>query len=245
MGKQNIYDNQTFFDGYKQLRDSNINANTLFEIPALLSILPNIEGKKILDLGCGFGEHCQLFVEKGAEKVLGLDISKNMIEAAKLENSSPRIEYINMPMEEAIALHQKFDLVVSSLAFHYVEDYESLLKDIYNLLEADGELIFSQEHPLVTCHSNGARWTRNEEGKKIYANISNYGIEGERNIAWFVDDVKIYHRTFSTIINALIETGFKIEKITEPIPNEDIIRLYPEYYELFHRPDFLLVKAKK
>ena len=63
MARQNIYDNEIFFDGYKKLRGRKGNANDLFEIPALFSLLPSLEGKKILDLGCGFGEHCVKFVE--------------------------------------------------------------------------------------------------------------------------------------------------------------------------------------
>ena len=76
-------------------------------------------------------------------------------------------------------------------------------------------------------------------------NLSNYGIEGERESTWFVDDVKKYHRTFSSIINTLIETGFKIEKLIEPLPTEDLLKKYPDYKDLFHKPDFLLVKCTK
>lgn len=55
MAKQNIYDNPLFFDGYKRIRDNKVNANNLFEIPALFSMLPDLTGKDVLDLGCGFG----------------------------------------------------------------------------------------------------------------------------------------------------------------------------------------------
>lgn len=55
MAKQNIYDNERFFDGYRKLRENKVNANNLFEIPALFSLLPDLRGKKVLDLGCGFG----------------------------------------------------------------------------------------------------------------------------------------------------------------------------------------------
>ena len=245
MAKQNIYDNEIFFEGYKKIRDNTYNANNLFEIPALISLLPDVKDKTILDLGCGFGEHCKLFVEKGAKKVVGLDISKKMIEKAKEENSSPKIEYVNLPMEDMITLRQKFDIVVSSLAFHYIESYKKLIEDIYSLLKVEGTLIFSQEHPFTTCHKSGERWTKNDEGIKIYANISNYSREGERDITWIVDNVKKYHRTFSTIINTLVEKGFRIEKIIEPIPDEDILKNHPEYTGLLHKPDFLLVKAVK
>lgn len=245
MGKQNIYDNKNFFERYKELRNKKVNANILFEIPAFLSLLPDIKDKTVLDLGCGFGDYCKLLVEKGAKKVIGLDISKKMIEVAKLRNYDTKIEYINLPMEEATTLGQKFDFIVSSLAFHYVEDYKKLIKDIYNLLEEGGILIFSQEHPLTTSYSIGERWTKNEKEQKIYANISNYGIEGERNIKWFIENVKKYHRNFSTIINTLVEVGFQIEKVIEPMPDEYILKVYPEYYDLFHKPDFLILKVKK
>ena len=76
MAKQNIYDNDTFFEGYSELRKRKVNANTLFEIPALFSLMPDLSGKDVLDLGCGFGEHCKAFVEKGAKKVVGIDISE-------------------------------------------------------------------------------------------------------------------------------------------------------------------------
>ena len=50
---------------------------------------------------------------------------------------------------------------------------------------------------------------------------------------------------FSTIINVLVEAGFIIDKVVEPIPNEEEMNKYPEYKDNYHRPDFLLVKAHK
>lgn len=245
MAKQNIYDNEIFFAGYKKIRENQVNANNLFEIPALFSMMPNLKDKTILDLGCGFGEHCKGFVERGAKKVIGIDISEKMLEIAKQENADSKITYINMPMENIFELTEKFDIVISSLAFHYVEDFAGVVKNVFNLLNENGTFIFSQENPLCTCHSGGQRWTKDENGNKLYLNLSNYGIEGERESTWFVDDVKKYHRTFSSIINTLIETGFKIEKLIEPLPTEDLLKKYPDYKDLFHKPDFLLVKCTK
>lgn len=245
MAQQNIYDNEIFFEGYKKIRDNEVNANNLFEIPALFSLIPDLKGKRILDLGCGFGEHCKRFVDCGAEKVVGIDISEKMLQVAMSENSHPRITYINKSMEEISQLKEKFDVVISSLAFHYIEDFEGVIENIYNMLDDKGMFIFSQENPLCTCHSGGNRWTRDENGNKLYLNLSNYGLEGERESVWFVDNVKKYHRTFSTIINTLIGAGFSIEKMIEPLPTEELIEKYPNYKDLFHKPDFLLIKASK
>jgi 2-polyprenyl-3-methyl-5-hydroxy-6-metoxy-1,4-benzoquinol methylase len=245
MAQQNVYDNETFFEGYKKIRENEVNANNLFEIPALFSMMPNLKDKIILDLGCGFGEHCKRFVESGAKKVIGIDISEKMLEIAKQENADSKITYINMPMENISKLNEKFDIVVSSLAFHYVQDFSGVVKNIYDMLNENGVFLFSQENPLCTCFSGGNRWTKDENGNKLYINLSNYGIEGERESTWFVDNVKKYHRTFATIINTLIETGFTIEKMIEPLPTEDLLKKYPEYKDLFHKPDFLLVKVRK
>lgn len=83
MAKQNIYDNETFFEGYRKIRENEVNANKLFEIPALLSLMPDLRGRKVLDLGCGFGEHCKYFMEAGADHVTGIDISEKMLAVAK------------------------------------------------------------------------------------------------------------------------------------------------------------------
>ncbi len=245
MAQQNIYDNETFFKGYKKIRENQNNANNLFETPALLSLLPDLNNKTVLDLGCGCGDHCVEFVKRGSYKVVGIDISEKMLQVARAENNLSQIRYKKMPMENINMLNERFDIVVSSLAIHYVNDYKGLVNNVFHLLNQNGIFVFSQENPLNTCFSNGERWTKDAQGKKLYANISNYGIDGERESVWFIDNVKKYHRTFSTIINTLIETGFTIEKLIEPIPTKKMLEEHPEYQDLFHKPDFLLVRAKK
>ncbi len=246
MSRQKIYDDEEFFEGYRKLRENEVNANNLFEIPALFSLLPDLSGKSVLDLGCGFGEHCVEYVKKGARKVVGIDISEKMLEVAKKENQDPCIEYVNMPMEELDRIDGEFDVVISSLAFHYVEDFAGVVKNIHELLVPGGELLFSQENPLNTCFSGtGSRWTRDENGNKLYLNLDNYGVEGEKRSKWFVEGIQKYHRMFSTIVNTLSEEGFIVEKMIEPMPDENILGKYPEFSDLFHKPDFLIVKAVK
>lgn len=245
MAKQNIYDNEIFFEGYKKIRENEANANNVFEIPALFSLLPDLNGKSVLDLGCGFGEHCKGFIQSGAAKVVGVDISAKMLEVAREENSDPRITYLNMAMEDIGSLEEHFDVVVSSLAFHYVEDFDGVVGMIYRLLNKDGEFIFSQEHPLNTCFTGGSRWTFDENGEKIFANVSNYCVETENESTWFVDNVKRYHRMFSTIINTLTDNGFEVKKLIEPTADEELLEKYPQFKDSRHKPDFLVVKAVK
>ncbi|MBP5553672.1 MAG: class I SAM-dependent methyltransferase [Lachnospiraceae bacterium] len=244
MAKQNIYDNEIFFEGYKKIREREVNANILFEMPALFSLLPELKGKRVLDLGCGFGEHCKKFVEMGAEKVVGIDISEKMLEVAKQENSDEKIEYLRLPMEDLDKVDGKFDVVISSLAMHYIDDFDGVVGKIADKLTEGGYFIYSQEHPLNTCHTDGERWTRDENGKKLHVNVKNYCVESEKESEWFVEGVKKYHRMFSTIINTLTDNGFIVEKVLEPYPDEEIIAKYPDYSDNLHKPDFMLIKAK-
>lgn len=248
MPLQNIYDNTVFFNGYKGLRQRRGNANDLFETPALMALLPDMDGKTVLDMGCGMGDHCMEYVRRGASRVVGIDISERMLAGARERNGHSNIEYLRLPMERAGELEGPFDVVVSSLALHYVQDYAGVSAAVFNLLKPGGTFVFSQESPLTTCFSTGERWTKDAKGVKLYANISNYSVDGERDTTWFVNGVKKYHRTFSTVVNTLIDVGFVVERLVEPIPTPEQLRDRPEYAEhadLLHKPDFLIVRARK
>ncbi|MCB2354197.1 class I SAM-dependent methyltransferase [Clostridium estertheticum] len=242
---QNIYDNEIFFEGYKKLRDNKINYNNIQEKPAMQSLLPDMAGKTVLDLGCGFGENCVNFLNRGATRVVGVDISEKMLSIAKVDNAFENIEYIHLDMNDISIIEEKFDIVYSSLAFHYVKSFSKLLRDINYLLKDNGLLIYSQEHPLTTAPKQGPIWTLDENKKPLFYNLSDYMESGERNVKWFVEGVIKYHRPFSEIINTLIETGFKIEKMFEPLPDEKDLELIPNMKKDIHKPNFLLIKAVK
>ncbi len=77
---QNIYDDTTFFEGYKSLRDGDTGLNGALEIPALHRLLPDLSNLDVLDLGCGFGEFVRSARTQDAAIVTGVDISARMLE---------------------------------------------------------------------------------------------------------------------------------------------------------------------
>ncbi len=247
---ENIYDNKEFFDNYISMRNdrNNISANEVVEMPAIYSVLPDLKGKKVLDLGCGSGNNCMKAIELGSSFVLGIDVSQNMIDLAKKTNSNEKIKYDVLAMENIDSLNEKFDVVISSLAFHYVEDYNKLLKDIYNLLNPNGILIFSQEHPLSTgtilneaCNSS----SKIKLGGKEYKLISDYNVNGARNVHWLNGKFTKYHRNFSTLINGLIDNDFTLCKIVEPIATEENVKKNLKYKNQLNMPYFMIIIAKK
>lgn len=247
--RQNIYDNEAFFEGYKRLRDNPNNANLLIEKPALFSLCPDLCWKTVLDLGCGYGENCVTFSEMGAEHIVGVDISEKMLTIANEKNKRENIRYIKMDMNsinefDKMEVQVPFDVVFSSMAMHYIEDVGALFKNVANLLNKGGYFIFSQEHPLTLAPVNGVQWEKDEQGNAVYYKLTDYMNEGQRSVSWIIDGVIKYHRGFSTIINSLSEAGFMVERMTEA-PNKDQIDRIPQYAKKLHKPDMLLIKAKK
>jgi SAM-dependent methyltransferase len=245
MNDQNIYDNKTFFDGYKELRGNPASANIFVEKPALFSLCPSFAGKSVLDLGCGFGENCIEFSRLGAKSVVGIDISEKMLQVANNENKSENITFLQMSMSDLSGLNQKFDIALSSLAVHYIEDFNGLLQSVYRLLNNNGLFIFSQEHPLTTALKKENYWSYDDDDNIAHYNLTDYSMLGERKTSWIVDNVIKYHRSFSSIFNSLIEVGFIIEKVLEPMPPVEIMSQHPAYRRYYHKPDFLLIRTRK
>ena len=247
--KQNIYDNSTFFNGYIAKRETGVTINDFVEQPAMKSLFPKLKGKTVLDLGCGAGLLAKYCVDEGAARVVGVDISSNMINKARNENPHEKIEYICSPFEDIDLGGQTFDLIISSLAIHYIEDYPQLIEKIYRLLNENGQFIFSTEHPLSTARKQLDRqtknWIRDEEGNRLHWAVDHYHEEGKREFYWLVDGVVMYHRSLSTLINTLIEKGLVLEKIIEPQSTPEGLEKVPLLIHEQRRPSFIVIKAKK
>ena len=240
----NYYDNEDFFSGYMEIRSQEMNYNNCIEEPLMLKLAGDVSGKDIIDIGCGTGELSAKLAQT-ADSVLGIDISQKMLNAAKEKNSGSNIEYKELSMENIGTLNRKFDLAVSSLAFHYVENFEKLILDISKLLRKRGSLIFSQEHPMVIANKELKDWITDPETKSRCWPVSNYNEEGERYEDWFINNVKKYHRTLSTIINTIIKNGFEILEIAESRADDELISKNPKFLNGKNLAHFLFIKARK
>jgi 2-polyprenyl-3-methyl-5-hydroxy-6-metoxy-1,4-benzoquinol methylase len=246
--EQNIYDNEIFFKEYQALRNNNvgISANDLIEIPQLFELIGDVKGKAILDIGCGAGGHDRKLIDLGAKSVMGIDISEKMIEEAIKNNNTNNISYKRLSMNNLEEIDMKFDLVISSLAIHYIDDYEGLCKKVYNLLNDGGYFIFSHGHPM-----DSAVILNNYENNyvviddKKYFLISDYNNEGKRISHWFVDGVETYHRTMSHLVNGLIDAGFVIERLNESYVTDENIKINPKLIEQKDHSYFVYIKSKK
>lgn len=245
MSQQDIYDNEIFFENFKRLRSQKVNFNDDLETPILLSMLPEIQGKSVLDIGCGMGQHAKQYSDLGARAVLEIDISEKMLDYAGKNNHAENIAYRKLAMEEIDQLGETFDLVTSSLVFDYIEDFGGLMRKIHDRMNLGAKLVFSTSHPMATAYDGSVpRFTRNEAGERLYANINHYFVEGKRKIKWVVEEYELYHRTLSSMMNAMIDAGFRIEECRESAASEELRRKYPDQFGgTIHRPDFIFFRC--
>lgn len=240
---QNIYDNPGFFSGYCQLPRQVQGLSGAPEWPAIRALLPNLAGKRIVDLGCGFGWASRWMREQGAASVLGIDLSENMISRAQEFTREDAITYQMADLETLELPEGTFDLAYSALTFHYVRDFERLARMVHRSLVPGADFVFTIEHPIFMA-ATYPRWIEDEDGRKTWP-VNRYSVEGERQTDWFVKGVVKYHRTISTTLNALIQAGFTIKAVEEFAPSPDQIRENPALEEEIERPMMLLISAKR
>ncbi|MCC0637408.1 MULTISPECIES: class I SAM-dependent methyltransferase [unclassified Clostridioides] len=242
--KQNKYDNDEFFCKYSDMERSKKGLEGAGEWHTLKKMLPDFEGKRVLDLGCGFGWHCQYAVENGAESAIGIDISEKMLKEARNKTKFDNIKYICMPIEDIDFPKDCFDVVISSLAFHYIQSFEDICKNISNCLSSGGDFVFSVEHPIFTAYG-AQEWYCDKDGNNLHWPVDNYFIEGLRKSNFLGEEVIKYHKTLTTYLNTLVKTGFEILEIIEPQPEEKLLNTIPEMKDELRRPMMLLVSARK
>ena len=139
--RNNIYDNEKFFDKYSKMARSVYGLKGAGEWQTFKRMLPILENKRVLDLGCGFGWHCKYAIENKAKEVVGIDSSEKMLAQAKKINRDRAIEYINSTIEEIEIKNEYFDVVISSLALHYIEDFYKVCEKVYDTLKDDGYFV--------------------------------------------------------------------------------------------------------
>ena len=247
MPRQNIYDSEPFFENFLSSRSSGVNFNDCIETPILFGMLPDLRGKKILDIGCGMGQHARQYADMGAASVLGIDLSEKMLAYAEAHNSGSNITYRRMAMEDLDTIGETFDLVTSSLVFDYAEDFPGLMRKIHARMNRDAEFVFSMSHPIVTAWDGAYdRYTRTETGERLYANLRNYCKEGLRKVDWVVSGYECYHRTVSSLINGLTGAGFTIEECQEARLPDEMREQYPALFGgTIHRPEFIFFRCRK
>lgn len=175
---QNIYDDPAFFKEYIQLARQVHGLDGASEWASFRSLIPDVQGSTVLDLGCGFGWLCRWARENGAKEVRGIDVSENMLSRAKDFPHDPAVTYVRADLETLELPSNVYQVVYSSLTLHYLKNLPGLVAQVYEALSPGGSLVFSVEHPIYTSPRN-PKFIQDAEGNNVWL-LDAYLSEGPR-----------------------------------------------------------------
>jgi SAM-dependent methyltransferase len=206
--------------------------NALYERPATLALLPDVNGKDVLDAGCAHGWYADRLARRGA-RIIAVDRSRDMVNLAR-ERLGGRARVIQgdvSDLGDALA-NDSFDVILSSLVVHYLPDLSKTFFEWARLLRPGGTLVFSTHHPV---HEK-----RIPSPGYLCAELI------EEEWGWLGEKMRYYQRPLRDLTEPLSAANFLIEYISEPNPSEALKIRDPKGYEQLSRvPAFIFVRARK
>ena len=224
-----IYSNAGFVQQYAQNIIDNA-WNAYYERPASLSLLPaDLQGKTILDAGCGPGITTAYFLDSGAF-VTGIDYSEEMLSIARTRTEG-KATLMRHDLNQDLKMFEasSFDMIYCSLVIHYIDDLTTLFKEFSRVLKPGGIVVFSTDHPEAPF-------------------VKNDPVSGQVMKSFFWDgygiSMDVYMRPWNQITESLALNQLTIEKTIDPVPTEDCRVKFPDVYErLIANPNFICVRA--
>ena len=197
-----------------------------YEKPAIYALLPTLNGKRVISLGCGSGEDSEYMKKFGAAESVGIDISSELITIA--QKSYADCEFKIMDMEKLDFPDASFDFAYSSLAIHYIKDWTKVFHEVHRILKPGSYFLFSCMHP-VKCDVNATYLQQN-----YFENLLGKLTVG----AW--------RKPLGDIVQYAREAGFSIENIVEPKPLEAMKAIKQSSYEKLTKvPEFIIFRLQK
>jgi cyclopropane fatty-acyl-phospholipid synthase-like methyltransferase len=236
-----FYDDDAIFNTYMASRIRRDNPNDTLEKPVIFELVGDLTNRRILDLGCGDAAFGREALSQGCQTYLGLEGSRNMVEAAQQGLAETLGQVVQATLENWEYPTEAFDLVISRLVFHYIQDVELVFQRVHKTLAEGGQFVFSVEHPVITsCDRN---WQGN--GPRQDWIVDNYFNTGSRLTSWLGGQVIKYHRTVENYFVGLQEAGFAVESVREAAPQREWFEHDATYHRRQRIPLFLLMAGHK
>ena len=219
--------------------------------PAVLEILGNVKGRRILDAGCGTGYLARILAEAGAS-VDGIDVSAKQLEAARKDQAQETLE-IRYRQGDLANLSPfrggTFDIAVSNIVLQDVRRLREAVKEVYRVLRPGGRFVFSITHPAFEAPVPGTWVLEPADSERIE---DRRGMIVDR----YFDRVAVYwgppgqflavgfHRPLRDYFEALHDAGFLVSRCEEPLPKAEALKRFPRYFrDMLRLPNFLIVEA--
>ena len=207
---------------------------------ALLELVGDVAGQRLVDIACGQGRIARELARRGAT-VTGVDLSGALIQQAQAaEDLTPLgVSYVQADVTSPATLHgEVFDAGVCHFGLSDIDDLDGALTTVQRLLHVGDTFVFTVLHP---CFPG---W-----GSDVAASWPAQG--GYFQEGWWAptaarstlrQQVGANHRTLSTYLNALADHGFHIDRTAEPPPPRDWTNAAPDDDPV---PVFLVARCRR
>ncbi|MFF3513158.1 class I SAM-dependent methyltransferase [Streptomyces sp. NPDC002573] len=224
--RENDYD--SFAEAYSAENENSL-VNAYYERPAMLALVGDVAGRRILDAGCGSGPLSAALRDRGAV-VTGIDASAGMLVLARRRLGDDMALHVVDLKDRLPFAGGAFDDVVASLVLHYLEDWGPTLAELRRVLRPGGRLIASVDHPFVAYTS--------EDPRPDYFATTSYTFEWTFNGQSV--PMRFWRRPLHAMTDAFTTAGFRLSAISEPQPDPAARELFPDgFQDLSTKSNFL------
>jgi ubiquinone/menaquinone biosynthesis C-methylase UbiE len=206
-------------------------------VPALLQVVGQVRGKRVLDACCGEGHFSRLLAERGAA-VVGVDISPNLIAQARQKESLEKqgISYLVHDLAEPLPQYgDAFDLITCNLGLNDVADYVPFIENLAAMLKERGVLAISMNNPYSAVVREKVEHYFDSGAAEPYAGLSSAGVPA-----------LYHHRTLEEYFRQFKKHGLLLRTLLDVEPSPEQLAggsPRPEQYRRF--PFFLVLELIK
>jgi len=205
--------------------------NALYDRPAMLALLGDVAGRRILDAGCGPGLYAAELVARGAE-VVGFDASPEMVRlAARRVGPAATFRAHDLARPLDWLDDASFDGALLALVIHHVDDRVAALRELHRVLRPGGFLVVSTHHPVSDWLRLGGSYFTTERLDEVWSR------------GWHV---RYWRQPLSRTCDEFAAAGFLIERLAEPLPVDDMADRFPDdHAKLLREPGFIDFRLHK
>lgn len=203
--------------------------------PVMNALTADVDGLRVLDVGCGEGRFCRVLAERGAETV-GVDPTVSLLERARERHAGG--EYVECGAESMPFSDGSFDMVVSYVSLCDIPDYRAGIAEMARVLTPGGRMLIALHNAFATTSPTG--WIK-EDGKKIVFPVDNYSFEWGSKVSWRGIEIVNYHRPMGDYMTAFLSNGLRLVSYEEPLPSPQDINAHP-YLEDYLRVCIFVVQ---
>ena len=208
--------------------------NAHYDRPAVLDLCGDVDGLRLIDIGCGSGYYLAELVGRGAD-VVGVDGSSQQLTRARAR-VGPDIELLAHDLERPLTMFEdaSFDGAVMPLVYHHIDNRAGLLSEVRRVLRPGGWLVLSTSHPTSDWLQSGGSYFAVERVDALFD-----GLGGR----W---QVPFWRIPMGVLLDEVLAAGLVLDRLVEPVPPADRVAMSPRMHRRLNlEPAFVALRAHR